>query len=110
MAVRARTEVTMALIDMDNSISISEAIRLGVSGLVREAEEGRDQVVLRNNRPVAAVVGIHRLEELQQLEEDLLDVTLLTSRTMTTGERRHSLDDVLNAFGYSREQLRGLPD
>jgi prevent-host-death family protein len=110
MSTGIRTEAAMAFVDTDNLISISEANRLGVSGLVREAEEGRDQVVLRNNKPVAAVVGMHRLEELQQLEDDLLDIALLTSRTMTTSDRRHSLDDVLNAFGYTREQLQDLPD
>jgi prevent-host-death family protein len=100
----------MAFVDSYNLISISEANRLGVAGLVREVEKGRDQVVLRNNKPVAAIVGMHRLEELQQLEDNLLDIVLLTWRTMTTGGHRRPLDDVLHSFGYTREQLRGLPE
>jgi prevent-host-death family protein len=96
----------MALVDTAALISISEANRLGVSGLVREAEAGNEQVVLRNNKPVAAVVSMKRLEELQQREDDLLDVSLAAARMLTTGERRHSLDDVLAQLGYTREALR----
>ena len=97
-------------VDTQDLISISEAAKLGVSGLVRAAEAGHEQVVLRNNKPVAAVVSIERLEELQQLEEDITDVSLAVARMLTTSSHRHSLDDVLAQFGYSREQLRDLPE
>lgn len=95
----------MAKVDTENLISISDANRLGISALVRQAEEGHDQVVLRNNRPVAAVVSMERLEQLQRLEQGLLDVALVAARMLTAGSRRHSLDEVLDRFGYSREQL-----
>lgn len=100
----------MALVDTADLISISEANRLGVSGLVREAEAGHEQVVLRNNKPVAAVVSMKRLEQLQRLQEDLLDVSIAAARMLTTGPGRHGLDDVLARFGFTREQLRDLPE
>ena len=100
----------MALVDTAALISISDASKLGVSALVREAEAGHDQVVLRNNKPVAAVVSMKRLEQLQKLQEDMLDVSLAAARMLTTGPRRHSLDEVLAQLGYTREQLRDLPE
>jgi antitoxin (DNA-binding transcriptional repressor) of toxin-antitoxin stability system len=100
----------MALVDTADLISISEANKLGVSGLVRGAEEGRERVVLRNNKPVAAVVSIARLEQIQKFEEDMLDATLASARMLTTEARRHSLDDVLAQFGYSREQLNDVAE
>jgi prevent-host-death family protein len=100
----------MARVDTADLISISEANKLGISGLVKEAEQGREQIVLRNNKPVAAVVSIERLEELQQLQDDLLDISLVTARMLTTGPERYSLDEVLAQFGYTREQLRDLPE
>lgn len=103
-------EGAMALVDTANLISISDASKLGVSALVREAEEGNEQVVLRNNKPVAAVVSMKRLEQLQELQENLLDVSLAAARMSTSGAHRHTLDDVLAQFGYTREQLRDLPD
>jgi len=99
----------MAFVETDDLISISDANRLGVSALIREAEEGRQRLVLRNNRPVAVVMSVERFEQLQQLQDDLLDITLAASRMMMTSERRHSLDDVLERFGYSREELIELP-
>lgn len=100
----------MAIVDTADLISISDANRLGISGLMREAEAGREQVLLRHNKPVAMVVSMERIEQLQQLEEDLLDVSLAAARMLTTGSRRHSLDEVLAQFGYTREQLRDLPE
>lgn len=100
----------MALVDQTESISISDASKLGVSTLVTEAAAGHERIVTRDNKPVAAVVSIERLEQLEQLQDDLLDIALATARMLTTGPERHSLDDVLAQFGYTREQLRELPD
>ena len=100
----------MAIVDTADLVSITDASRAGVSALVRAAEAGHEQVLLRNNKPVAAVVGIKRLEELQQLQDDLLDVSLAAARMMTAGPERISLDDVLARFGYTREQLADLPE
>ena len=100
----------MAIVDTADLVSITDASKAGVSALVRAAEEGHDQIVLRNNKPVAAVVSIERLEQLQRLEDDLLDVSLVAARMLTTGAERLSLDDVLARFGYTREQLAELPE
>ncbi len=100
----------MARVDTSDLISIANANKLGLSALAREAEEGRDRILIRNNKPVAAVVGIDRLERWQQAEDDLLDITLVAARMATTGPERYSLDDVLAQFGYTRDELRDLPE
>lgn len=100
----------MAIVDTAELISLTEASKAGVSALVRAVEEGHEQVVLRNSKPVAAVVSIERLERLQALEDELLDVSLAAARMFTAGPDRHSLDDVLARFGYTREQLREHPE
>ncbi len=100
----------MAIIDTADLISITDASRAEVSALVRAAEEGHEQIVVRNNKPVAAIVSIERLEQFQRLEDDLVDVSLVAARMLTSGPRRHSLDEVLTLFGFSREQLDALPD
>jgi prevent-host-death family protein len=96
----------MAKVDTRALISISEANGLGISRLVRDAEQGKEPVLLRNNKPVAVVVGMQRFEELEQLEEDLLDIALAAARVQTDDGRRVSLDDILGHYGYTREQLR----
>ncbi len=45
-------------INMEDLISVTEASRQGVSKLVREASSGRDLILIRNNKPAAAIVGI----------------------------------------------------
>lgn len=95
----------MPTLDTRELISVSEAGKLGISALVKVAERGEQRVLLRNNKPVAAVVGIEMLERHEELEERLLDVSLALTRLLTTSERRHSLDDVLDRFGLTREDL-----
>jgi hypothetical protein len=96
----------MARIDTDDLISVTEASRLGLSRLLNDAEHGHDRVVLRNNRPVAAVVNMDRLTELERLSEDLADLSLITARLVLATPHRFSLDEVLDRFGVSREELR----
>lgn len=99
-------KIAMTTIDTNSLLSISEASQKGVSALIRAAEEGRDQVLLRNNKPVAAVVSMRRLDEQQQLREDLADVTMLAARMLTTDGKVLSLDEVLGRFDFTRDELR----
>ncbi|HSS43321.1 MAG TPA: hypothetical protein VLK37_12325 [Solirubrobacterales bacterium] len=95
----------MPTLDTKELISVTEAGRLGISALVKVAERGEQRVLMKNNKPVAAVVGIEALERNEELEERILDVSLALTRLLTTDERRHSLDDVLDRFGFTREDL-----
>lgn len=97
----------MPKVDTKDLISVSEANRIGISALVKAAEEGEQRVVIRNGKPVAAVVSIDALQRAEELEERLLDVSLGLTRLITADERRHTLDDVLDRFGFTREELEG---
>ena len=100
----------MATIDTDDLISLTDASKLGLSALVRDAEAGHDRVLVRNNKAVAVMMSIERFERLQQAQDDLLDITLAASRMLTAGTTRHSLDDVLARFGYTRAELAAIPE
>jgi prevent-host-death family protein len=93
-----------------HELSVTEAARRGVAGLVAEAEQGADLVVTRHNHPVAAVVSIARLALLEAVESDLRDLALVLARAATDTGRRTSLDDVLAAFGHTRDSLAALPE
>jgi prevent-host-death family protein len=97
----------MPTIDTKELISISDAGKAGISALVKAAENGEKRVLMRNSKPVAAVIGIEALERAEELEERLLDVSLALTRLLTASDRRHSLDDVLDRFGFTRDELEG---
>lgn len=97
----------MPKVDTQDLISVSEANKIGISGLVKAAEQGGQRVVIRNGKPVAAVISIESLQRAEELEDRLLDVSLALTRLLTANERRHSLDDVLDRFGFTREELAG---
>ncbi|TLP66180.1 type II toxin-antitoxin system prevent-host-death family antitoxin [Microbispora triticiradicis] len=92
------------------ALSVTEAAQRGVARLVADAERGTDLVVTRRHQPVAAVVSIRRLEELEEAAADLRDLALVLARSVTDTGERVPLDDVLSAFGHTRESLAALPD
>jgi phage gp37-like protein len=103
-------EKEMPRVETSNFDSVTEAAKLGVSALVREPEEGHERVLLRNNKPVTVVVSFERFDRPQEMWEDTQDLALSAARAITAGPDRTSLDDVLAEFGYSRDELRSMPD
>ncbi|MEZ7129426.1 type II toxin-antitoxin system Phd/YefM family antitoxin [Nonomuraea sp. AD125B] len=91
-------------------LSVTEAARRGVARLVADAEQGADLVITRRHQPVAALVSIRRLKELEEAAADLRDLALVLARSVTDTGERVSLDEVLAAFGHTRESLADIPD
>ena len=100
----------MVILQRGHEISVTDATRRGVAGIVHDAEQGRELIVTRRREPVAAVVAYERLTELEQAEADLKDLALVLTCAATDGGRRTSLDDVLAAFGHSRATLEESPE
>jgi prevent-host-death family protein len=50
-----------------NRISLADASARGLPELVSEAEEGREQIIVRDDRAVAVVISAERYERLQRL-------------------------------------------
>ena len=78
---------------------MSTASARGVARLVADAATGDEVVITRHHRPVAAVVGIEQLRELDELAADLRDLALVIARVADDDGRRTPLDDVAAAFG-----------
>lgn len=91
-------------------ISVTDASRRGVAQLVTTAEHGERVIVTRHHQPIAAVVSIGELREVEATLDDLRDLALVLARQATDTGRRTSFDDVLAAFGHTRESLAALPD
>jgi antitoxin (DNA-binding transcriptional repressor) of toxin-antitoxin stability system len=100
----------MTILHDARELTVTEATQRGVAGLVADAEQGTNLVVTRRHQPVAAVVSMKRLTELEEAATDLRDLALALARSATDTGRRTSLDDVLNAFGQSRESLSAPSD
>jgi antitoxin (DNA-binding transcriptional repressor) of toxin-antitoxin stability system len=95
-------------IDTQDLISVTEASNRGVSRLIQDAAQGRTQVVLRNNKAVAAVVSmdaVERLARLEELEDDLRLLSVALARTVTDSGRRYSLEEVAAELGVDLDTL-----
>jgi len=83
-------------------VSVTEASRRGVARLVADAAHGTEVVIERHGVPLAAVVAYDRYTELAQVGADLRDLALVLGRGADDDGSRHSLDDVVDAFGRAR--------
>ncbi|WP_330272391.1 type II toxin-antitoxin system Phd/YefM family antitoxin [Lentzea sp. NBC_00516] len=100
----------MTAIHEARELTVTEATKRGVAGLVADAEQGGPVVVTRHSRPVAAVVAMSRLAEIDEAAADLRDLALVLARSAVDSGRRTSFDDVLAAFGHTRESLAAVED
>ncbi len=100
----------MAVLDDAEALLITEGHKRGLSRLAADAEHGHATLLKRREVPIAAVVGYGELQRIARLERDLIDVALVLTRAATDTGRRTSLDDVIERFGYTREQLNAIDD
>lgn len=99
----------VSLLEREQSLSVTAAASKGAA-LFRDAEGGHDIIVARRGRPVAAVVGIDRLDALRHLEADLRSASVALTRLLTDDGVRHSLDEVINRLGFDRTELEAELD
>jgi len=100
----------MAILHEPTELSVTEAARRGVAGLIAQAEQGVDVVVTRHRTPVAAVVSMRRMADIERAAADLSDLALVLARAVTDKGRRTTLDSVIAAFGHTRHSIAALPD
>jgi prevent-host-death family protein len=84
------------------TLSVTAAGARGIARLVADAAHGSEVTVTRHGTPIAAVVGIAQLEELERLRDDLRDLAVAIGRAADDDGRRTRLDDVADAFGRAR--------
>jgi len=87
-------------------IEIGAASARDISALVSDAERGRPTVLRRHTNPPSSS-AIPRCVGCRPLR-DLVDVALVLSRCATNDGTRASLTEVVEAFGYTREQLESF--
>lgn len=100
----------MTVLDSAAPLLITEGQKRGLSRLAADAEQGNATLLKRRGVPVAAVVGYGELQRIANIERDLIDVALVLTRAATDSGRRTSLDDVIERFGFTREDLNAMDD
>ncbi|HEY5881647.1 MAG TPA: type II toxin-antitoxin system Phd/YefM family antitoxin [Nakamurella sp.] len=70
-------------VDTRDLISVSDANSRGISGLVADAERGHSRIIVRNSKPVAAVISVSEYDRLAELEENLVLLVAAFARLAT---------------------------
>ncbi len=90
------------MIDHRDVVGVTELANSS-SRLVADAAHGRAVIISKNNRPTAALVGIGRLQQLEDREENLALLSLAMTRIATDNGNRTDLDDFIADLGLTDE-------
>lgn len=92
------------------NLTITQANQAGISGLVSSAESGEEITLSRHGKPVAVVVSAQELSELHRDQDLLRDAALVMARIATDRGSRTDLDQAMEHFDVSREELQAEID
>lgn len=67
-------------------------------------------MIERHGKPAAVVVGASRMESMLEQMADLRSAALVLARAATDDGRRTTLDETIEAFGYSRAEFEAELD
>jgi prevent-host-death family protein len=96
------------MIDHRDVVGVTE-LSNSSSRLVAQAASGSDVIISKNNRPIAALVGIGRLQEIEDREENVALLVLAITRLATDNGNRTDLDDFIAEMGLT-DEVAGLDD
>lgn len=87
------------------TMSISKAASKGLAALVTSAEEGNPTQLLKSGRVVAEIDSTEEFSALRQDRDTLHDAALALARLATDTRTRTDLDQALELFGLTRDEL-----
>lgn len=94
---------------LTSTVSVSDLTRSGAKKIFDSLKKDDLKIILKNNKPIAALVSTKRYQDLLEKEEDLRLLQLAVDRKASrTGYT--SRTDFLKENGILEDDLRDLPD
>lgn len=94
---------------LNSTVSISDLTRAGAKKIFDSLKNDESRIVLKNNKPVAALVSTSRYQELLEKEEDLLLIQMAMNRKQKN-TALISRDDFFKRNAITEDVLSDLPD
>lgn len=94
---------------LTSTVSISDLTKAGAKAIFDNLNKEKSKIILRNNKPIAALVSPERYQELLEKEEDLQLLEMAISRKENNPSLT-SMEDFFKEFNIDNEYLKSLPD
>ena len=94
---------------LSSTVSISDLTRAGAKKIFDSLSNDESKIILKNNKPIAALVSTDRYQELLEKEENLQLIQLSLSR-MTKNQETISREEFYKNNGITEDYLNDLPD
>lgn len=99
---RILSRIIPMMIDHRDVVGVTELANSS-SRLVADAADGRNVVISKNNKMMAMLISIDRVQELEDREENLALLSLAITRMATDNGNRTDLDDFISELGFTDE-------
>ncbi|MGX8834957.1 type II toxin-antitoxin system Phd/YefM family antitoxin [Amedibacillus sp. YH-ame6] len=93
---------------LNSTVSISDLTRAGAKKIFDSLNEDESKIVMKNNKPVAALVSTDRYQELLEKEEDLQLIQLSLNR-LSKNKDTITREDFFKNNGITEDFLSDLP-
>lgn len=87
------------------TLGISDASRIGISGLVQTVESGESISIAKQGRVVAQLLPAQESQRLREEQDDLMDAVLVLSRMLSDDGTRIELQKVIELLGFDVSEL-----
>ncbi|MEG2171588.1 MAG: type II toxin-antitoxin system Phd/YefM family antitoxin [Erysipelotrichaceae bacterium] len=94
---------------LNSTVSISDLTRAGAKKIFDSLNNDESKIVLKNNKPIAALVSTDRYQELLEKEEDLQLIQLAMSRK-AENQTTISRESFYENNGITEDFLSDLPE
>ena len=94
---------------LNSTVSISELTKAGAKKIFDNLKADESKIVLKNNKPIAALISTDRYQELLNKEEDLQFIQLAMSRK-AKNHKITNREEFLCELGISEEEIQYLPE
>ncbi len=94
---------------LNSTVSISDLTRAGAKKVFDTLDKDETKIILKNNKPIGALLSSERLQELLEKEEDLYLMKLAIERD-ANAQKYISKEDFFEEFGIHEDALDNLPE
>lgn len=94
----------------ESTVSISDLTRAGAKDIFSSLIKDKEKIILKNNKPIGAILSLERYQELISMEEDYILYLEAIKRLEANNSPTISIHSVLEKYNITKEELDSIED
>lgn len=103
------SKADMIKVFLNSTISISDLTRAGAKKIFENLKKDEAKIIMKNNKPIAALISTQRYQDLLEKEENLYYLNLAIERKKK-GESYISREEFMHEMEIDDQFIKSLPE